>query len=99
MPPRATEKPQQKAAVEGGPSKPKPKRRRLKTKQTSFLDPERLYTRAGFMEAAGISLTRLSDARHEHGLSPEFFLVGAKQFIHGKDAIEYIVRLAAALSK
>lgn len=77
------------------PSTSKPKSVKTRT-ATTFIAPERLYTRDGFMRAAGISRTRLSDARHEHKLWPEFFSVGQRQFIHGKDAIAYIVALAAA---
>lgn len=75
----------------------KPKRE-VTTRTTSFIAPERLYTREGFMRAAGISRTRLSDARHDHKLWPKFFDVGQRQFIHGTDAIAFIVALSAAES-
>ncbi len=74
----------------------KAKARKLTTKQTSYLAPERLYTRDGFMRAAGLSMSRLSDARHDHGLVPKWLTVGAKQFIDGTDAIAFIKQLAAA---
>ena len=80
-------------------AKKKVKRRKLTTKQTSYLAPERLYTRDGFMRAAGISLSRLSDARHDHGLVPKWMTVGIKQFIHGKDAIEFICALSDRLAE
>jgi hypothetical protein len=72
--------------------------RKLTTQEADYIAPERLYTRDGFMRAAGLSRTRLSDARHDHGLWPKFFSVGIKQYIMGNDAIDFIRELSARMA-
>jgi hypothetical protein len=68
--------------------------RRSEKPRTSFIDPDRLYTLEGFKDATGISNTRMREARLR-GMAPEVLRVGRRVFIRGRDAIEYIERLAA----
>jgi hypothetical protein len=64
-----------------------------KTAERSYLDPDRLYTLAGFRVASGIAQTRMREARLQ-GVIPRQLRVGKRIFIRGRDAIEYIERLA-----
>ena len=60
----------------------------------SYIDPDRLYALRGFQEAAGIAATRMREARLQ-GVVPATLKVGKRVFIRGRDAIEYVERLAA----
>lgn len=62
-------------------------------KQPSFIAPERLYSLRGFQECAGISGTRMRQARLR-GIAPRVLRVGRRQFIRGADGIEFIESLA-----
>ena len=64
-----------------------------KVSERSFLDPNRLYTLAGFRIASGIAQTRMREARLQ-GIVPRQLKVGKRIFIRGADAIEFIERLA-----
>jgi hypothetical protein len=67
---------------------------RVKSKSgTSFIAPDYLYTRQGFIEASGISPSRMREARL-YGISPKWLDVGRRKFILGRDAIEYILQLS-----
>lgn len=59
----------------------------------SYIDPERLYTLRGFQVESGIARTRMNEAAR-WGLRPTTIRVGKRVFIRGRDAIEYIERLA-----
>jgi hypothetical protein len=59
----------------------------------SYIDPDRLYALKGFQEAAGIAATRMREARLQ-GVVPTTLRVGKRVFIRGRDAIEYVERLA-----
>ena len=63
------------------------------TKERSFLAPERLYSLRGFQEAAGISMTRMREARRV-GVDLPRMKVGRRVFVKGADAIAYLERLA-----
>jgi hypothetical protein len=60
----------------------------------SFIDPTFLYTWKGFQIASGISSTRIHQARRA-GIVLPTLEVGRRKFVRGRDAIEYIERLAA----
>ena len=64
------------------------------TKAPSYLAPERLYSIKGFIAAAGVSSTRMREARHA-GIVLPALEVGRRKFIRGSDAIEYLEKLAA----
>lgn len=64
-----------------------------KTAERSYIDADRLYTLAGFRIASGIAATRMREARLQ-GVHPVTLEVGRRVFIRGRDAIEYIERLA-----
>jgi hypothetical protein len=66
------------------PSKPSP----------TYIDPNVLDTWNGFQIASGISATRMRQARRDGIVLPRLE-VGKRKFIRGRDAIEYIERLAA----
>lgn len=66
-----------------------------KSHDPSFIDPGRLYTLRGFQVASGISSTRMRSARAQ-GIACPMLEVGKRKFIRGSDAIDYIIRLAAA---
>jgi hypothetical protein len=59
----------------------------------SFIDPDRMYTRAGFITASGIAPTRLREARLQ-GLEPKWLAVGRRLFVRGGDAIAFVEQLA-----
>lgn len=61
---------------------------------TSFVDPDRLYTQAGFIRATGISKSRLREARLM-GLTLPSIKVGKRVYIKGEQAITFIEALAA----
>ena len=63
------------------------------TRERSYIDPTCLYTLRGFQQAAGISATRLREARRQ-GISVPMIRVGRRKFIKGEKAIELIERLA-----
>lgn len=65
-----------------------------KVAERSFLCPDRLYTLAGFRVASGIAQTRMREARLQ-GVVPSQLKVGKRIFIRGRDAIQYVERLAA----
>ena len=62
------------------------------TKQPSFIDPHRLYTRRGFI-ASGISETRIREAKRL-GIEISTLSVGKRLFYRGADCIAYIEQLA-----
>ncbi len=64
-----------------------------KISERSYIDPDRLYTLAGFRIASGIAQTRMREARLQ-GIVPQQLKVGKRIFIRGVDAIEFIERLA-----
>lgn len=63
------------------------------TKSPDYLDPQRLYSRRGFIAAAGISQTRMREAAQQ-GIRPEWFSVGRRKFIEGDKAIAFVKALA-----
>jgi hypothetical protein len=63
------------------------------TKAPSFIAPERLYSLKGFQAAAGVSQTRMREARRE-GITLPTIEVGRRKFVRGVDAIAYIEQLA-----
>ncbi len=63
--------------------------------ETSFIDPDRLYTRQGFFKASGVSETRLHLAKRQ-GVDVPWLEVGKRKFLRGRDAIALIERLAEA---
>jgi hypothetical protein len=64
------------------------------TKQPSFLAPERLYSLRGFQAAAGVSSTRMREAR-QAGIELPALEVGRRKFVRGADGIAYLEKLAA----
>lgn len=69
--------------------------KKRETKQPTFIAPERLYTLVGFQQAAGISGTRMREARRR-GVTPTLLRVGRRIFIRGGDAISFVEALARA---
>ena len=67
--------------------------KRREARQPTFISPERLYTLQGFQQAAGISGTRMREARRQ-GIAPTQLRVGRRIFIRGTDAIAFIEALA-----
>ena len=63
------------------------------TKAPSFIAPERLYSLKGFQAAAGVSATRIREAR-KAGIMLPTLEVGRRKFVRGSDAISYLERLA-----
>ena len=63
------------------------------TKAPSYLAPERLYSLKGFQAAAGVSSTRMREAR-KAGVTLPTLEVGRRKFVRGSDAIAYLERLA-----
>ena len=59
----------------------------------SFIDPHRLYTLKGFQQDAGISPSRIREAR-QNGVDLPRLKVGRRMFVKGTDGISYIERLA-----
>jgi hypothetical protein len=55
--------------------------------------PERMYPLAAFQEAAGISPTRMREARLQ-GLFLKTVNVGQRKYVRGVDCIAYIEKLA-----
>ena len=62
-------------------------------KPATYIAPERLYSLAGFQQAAGIASTRMREARLQ-GITPLTLKVGKRIFIRGVDGIDYIERLS-----
>lgn len=63
------------------------------TKSPSFIAPERLYSLKGFQASAGVSATRMREAR-KVGIVLQTLEVGRRKFIRGSDAIAYLESLA-----
>jgi hypothetical protein len=63
------------------------------TKAPSYIAPERLYSLKGFQAAAGVSSTRMREARKVGVVLPSLE-VGRRKFIRGSDAISYLEKLA-----
>ncbi|HMP08229.1 MAG TPA: hypothetical protein PJ982_17915 [Lacipirellulaceae bacterium] len=64
------------------------------TKQPpTFIDPQRLYTLAGFMAASGFNFSRMRELRIK-GIDLPRLRVGKRVFIEGHAAIEYIRKAA-----
>lgn len=61
--------------------------------EPSFIDPQRLYTRRGFINASGISETRIREAKRR-GIELPWLICGKRKFLRGADAIKFIERLA-----
>lgn len=61
-----------------------------------YLEPSRLYTLEGFMEAAGISRTDRYQAKREHKIELSTLEIGVRKWVRGKDGIEFMEKLAAA---
>jgi hypothetical protein len=59
----------------------------------SFIDPNRLYALAGFLQCSGINQTRVRALRLA-GIDLPKLRVGKRVFIRGCDGIEYIERAA-----
>jgi hypothetical protein len=66
---------------------------RTPSPRPTFLDPDRLYSRQGFIHATGISPTRLREARLQ-GLEPQWLPIGRRFFLRGRDAIAFVESLA-----
>jgi hypothetical protein len=66
----------------------------MSTKAPSYIAPERLYSLKGFQSAAGVSSTRMREAR-KAGIILPTLEVGRRKFARGTDVIAYIERLAA----
>ncbi|MEQ8846226.1 hypothetical protein [Botrimarina sp.] len=60
---------------------------------TSGIEPGVVYTRAGVIQASGISATRLALLAAE-GIKPDWFNLGRRQYVQGSDFIAFM--LAAA---
>jgi hypothetical protein len=65
----------------------------VSTKAPSFIAPERLYSIKGFQAAAGVSSTRMREARRA-GINLPLLEVGRRKFCRGSDAIAYLEKLA-----
>lgn len=63
------------------------------TRAPSYIAPERLYSLKGFQAAAGVSSTRMREARRAGIVLPSLE-VGRRKFVRGVDAIAFIERLA-----
>lgn len=63
-------------------------------RDTEAIDPERLYPLAAFMTASGISKTRLYLLRRQ-GVTLKTYAVGRRQFVEGRDGIEFVKRVAS----
>jgi hypothetical protein len=63
------------------------------TRESSYIAPERLYSLRGFQAAAGVSSTRMREARRA-GVTLPTLEVGRRKFVRGSDAIAYLERLA-----
>lgn len=63
-------------------------------RQPSYIDPSRFYALRGFQIDAGVTPTRMREARLQ-GVTPVTLKIGKRVFIRGSDAIEYLERLAA----
>lgn len=59
----------------------------------SHVDPDCIYTLEGFRRVTGLAQTRMREARLQ-GLDIPRLTVGKRVFIRGRDAIEYIEKLA-----
>lgn len=57
------------------------------------IQPERLYTRRGFLEASGLSPRQIRKAGRRE-VEPLWLVVGRKRFIFGSAAIQFIVSLS-----
>lgn len=66
---------------------------RATTEAPTYIAPERLYSLRGFQEAAGVSATRMLEARRR-GVNLITIDVGRRKFVRGTDAIAYLERLA-----
>jgi hypothetical protein len=64
------------------------------TRAPSFIAPERLYSLRGFQVAAGVSATRIREAR-KAGIVLPTLEVGRRKFVRGTDGIAYLEQLAA----
>ena len=64
------------------------------TKAPSYIAPERLYSLRGFQAAAGVSSTRMREARRA-GVSLPTLEVGRRKFVRGTDAIQFLETLAS----
>ncbi len=62
--------------------------------ETSYIDPDRLYTLSGFIRTSGISQTRIHFAR-QAGVQLPRLKVGKRVFVRGADAIRYVEQLAS----
>ena len=58
-----------------------------------FIDPSRLYTRRGFLNAAGLGDTTVRKARMR-GVELPIICVGRQPYVRGTDGIAWIERLA-----
>jgi hypothetical protein len=67
----------------------------VSTKAPSYIAPERLYSLKGFQAAAGVSATRMREAR-QAGIHLPTIEVGRRKFVRGSDAIDYLERLASS---
>ncbi|MCO6044689.1 hypothetical protein NG895_12295 [Aeoliella sp. ICT_H6.2] len=61
---------------------------------TEAILPDALYPVSAFERTAGISPARRSEAK-KHGIELEVLEVGRRKFTTGKNAIDYLHRLAA----
>lgn len=64
-----------------------------RTSNPSFIHPDALYSIHGFIEASGISYTRIHNAA-KAGIKLPAFRVGRRKFIEGQAAMSYIRELA-----
>ncbi|MEO1497866.1 MAG: hypothetical protein AAFV43_12020 [Planctomycetota bacterium] len=65
-----------------------------RAEETSFIDPNRLYTYVGFIKASGVAKSRIREARLR-GIQLETINAGRRKFVPGRCGIEFIERLAA----
>lgn len=64
----------------------------------SYIDPDRFYSREGFMSAAGLNQTRMREGRLQ-GVDVDWVLIGRRKYVRGADGIAYLLRLAELTPK
>ena len=70
------------------------RRRRQSRPRQSFIAPERVYSRVGFLDAAGLNSTGVTLAKKEFGLELPTFSIGRRKFVNGADGIGYMRELS-----
>ncbi|MAT71200.1 MAG: hypothetical protein CMJ58_16945 [Planctomycetaceae bacterium] len=64
----------------------------------AYIDPERLYSYRGFQISSGISQTRIREARLM-GLPLPILKIGRRNYVRGREAIEWMEKLAELTSQ